>query len=174
MEGSLLAPTLYTVKGILILDNDGKRVYANYYDSNVFATLKEQSAFEKRLFSKTAEANDEVLMLDGLTILYKSNMDLYFYVLGGAQENELLLMSVLDCVFDFISQITRKNVERQALFENLDIIMLAIDEICDGGIVLESDPQKVVNRVTLRTDEIPLGEKTVAQVIQSAKDKLKW
>ena len=62
------------------------------------------------------------------------------------------------------SQIMRKNVEKRALFENLDIIMLALDEICDGGIVLESDPQEVVNRVALRTDDIPLGEQTVAQV----------
>ena len=54
------APTLYTVKGILILDNDGKRVYANYYDNKVFPTLKEQSAFEKSLFSKTVKANSEV------------------------------------------------------------------------------------------------------------------
>jgi len=174
MEGSLLAPTLYTVKGILILDNDGKRVYAKYYDSKVFPTLKEQSAFEKSLFSKTAKANSEVLMLDGLTVLYKSNVDLFFYVLGGAHENELLLMSVLNCVYDSISQIMRKNVEKRALFDNLDIIMLALDEICDGGIILESDPQEVVNRVALRTDDIPLGEQTVAQVIQSAKDQLKW
>ena len=106
----------------------------------------------------------QVLMLDGLTVLYKSNVDLYFYVLGGAHENELLLMSVLNCVYDSISQIMRKNVEKRALFENLDIIMLALDEICDGGIVLESDPQEVVNRVALRTDDIPLGEQTVAQV----------
>ena len=103
-------------------------------------------------------------MLDGLTVLYKSNVDLFFYVLGGAHENELLLMSVLNCVYDSISQIMRKNVEKRALFENLDIIMLALDEICDGGIVLESDPQEVVNRVALRTDDIPLGEQTVAQV----------
>ena len=58
------APTLYTVKGILILDNDGKRVYANYYDSNIFPTLKEQSTFEKSLFSKTAKANAEVITLN--------------------------------------------------------------------------------------------------------------
>jgi len=192
MEGSLLAPTLYTVKGILILDNDGKRVYGKYYDSNIFPTLKEQSAFEKSLFTKTAKANAEVLMLDGMTVLYKSNVDLFFYVLGGAHENELLLMSVLNCVYDSISLIMRKNVEKRALFDSLDIIMLALDEICDGGIVLESDPQEVVNRVALRTDDIPLGEQTVAQVkakigtelnakmaatsavIQSAKDQLKW
>ena len=104
-------------------------------------------------------------MLDGLTVLYKSNVDLFFYVLGGAHENELLLMSVLNCVYDSISQIMRKNVEKRALFESLDIIMLALDEICDGGIVLESDPQEVVNRVALRTDDIPLGEQTVAQVL---------
>lgn len=74
-------------------------------------------------------------------------------------------MSVLNCVYETVSQILRKNVEKRAVFENLDIIMLALDEICDGGIVLESDPTAVVNRVALRTDDIPLGEQTVAQVI---------
>lgn len=73
-------------------------------------------------------------------------------------------MSVLNCVYDSVSQILRKNVEKRALFDNLDIIMLALDEICDGGIILESDPTAVVNRVALRADDIPLGEQTVAQV----------
>ena len=45
-----------------------------------------------------------------------------------------------------------------------DIIMLALDEICDGGVLLEADPASVVSRVALRTDDIPLGEQTVAQV----------
>ena len=35
------------------------------------------------------------------------------------QENELILMSVLNCVYDSISQILRKNVEKKAVFENL-------------------------------------------------------
>ena len=73
-------------------------------------------------------------------------------------------MSVLNCVYDSVSQILRKNVERRALFDALDVVMLAIDEIVDGGIVLESDPNAVVNRVALRSDDIPLGEQTVAQV----------
>ena len=62
------APTLYTVKGILILDNDGKRIWANYYDSNVFPTLKEQTTFEKSLFSKTAKANAEVRICNLITV----------------------------------------------------------------------------------------------------------
>ena len=71
---------------ILVLDNDGRRIIGNYYD--VFPTLKEQTAFEKSLFSKTSKANAEVLMLDGLTVLYRSNVDLYFYVLAGPQVNK--------------------------------------------------------------------------------------
>lgn len=41
-------------------------------------------------------------------------------------------------------------------------------------IILEADPMAVVQRVALKGDDIPLGEQTVAQVIQTAKDQLKW
>lgn len=99
-------------------------------------------------------------------------MDLYFYVLGSQNENELLLLSVLNCVYDSISQILRKNVEKRALFENLDVVLLALDEICDGGTLLESDPNAVFNRVAIRADDIPIGEQTVAQVRQNFFSKM--
>lgn len=41
-------------------------------------------------------------------------------------------------------------------------------------IVLEADSSQVAQRVALRTDDIPIGEQTVAQVLQSAKEQLKW
>ena len=125
MDISLLRPSLYSVKGIIILDNDGQRMWANYYDPNIFASPKDELRFEKSLFSKTSRTKSEdvdVVMLDNLTILYKSRVDLYFYVLGGPKENELLLMSVLNCVFDSISIILRKNVEKSTVFENMDMI----------------------------------------------------
>ncbi|KAJ4432132.1 Coatomer subunit zeta-1 [Periplaneta americana] len=170
---SLQEPTLYTVKGVAILDNDGNRILAKYYDKSVFATAKEQKTFEKNLFNKTHRANAEIIMLDGLTCVYRSNVDLFFYVMGSSHENELILMSVLNCLYDAVSQILRKNVEKRVVLENLDIVMLAMDEICDGGavsvasvtrIIMEADSSAVVQRVALRTDDIPLGEQTVAQV----------
>lgn len=115
------------------MDNDGNRILAKYYDKNVFPTVKEQKAYEKNLFNKTHRANAEIIMLDGLTVVYKSNVDLFFYVMGGKQENELILLSVLNCLFDTISLILKKNVEKRALLDNLDVVMLAFDEICDGG-----------------------------------------
>jgi hypothetical protein len=79
-----------------ILDNDGNRILAKYYDKNVFATAKEQKAFEKNLFSKTHRANAEIIMLDGLTCVYRSNVDLFFYVMGSSHENEVFILSNLD------------------------------------------------------------------------------
>lgn len=46
-------------------------------------------------------------------------------------------MSVLQCLFESLSQILRKNVEKRVVLDNLDIVMLAIDEICDEGYVIK-------------------------------------
>ncbi|KAL5291550.1 COPZ1 family protein [Megaselia abdita] len=164
MDG-FLEPSLNIIKGMCILDNDGRRIMAKYYDKNVLPTVKEQKTFEKNLFSKTHRANSEIIMLDGLTCVYKSNVDLFFYVMGSTQENELILLSVLNCLYDSISLILKKFVEKKSVMENLEIIMLAFDEICDGGIILDADPASVVKRVgDLRNDELGIGEPTVAQV----------
>ncbi|XP_055608275.1 coatomer subunit zeta-1 [Uranotaenia lowii] len=170
---SLLEPTMYTIKGMCILDNDGNRILAKY-DKNVFPSVKEQKAYEKNLFNKTHRANAEIIMLDGLTCVYKSNVDLFFYVMGSTHENELILLSVLNCLFDTVSMILKKNVEKRAVLENLDVVMLAFDEIVDGGIIMDADPSSVVKRVDLRNDDIPIGEQTVVQVLQSAREQLKW
>uniref|UniRef100_A0A4W4H412 Coatomer subunit zeta n=1 Tax=Electrophorus electricus TaxID=8005 RepID=A0A4W4H412_ELEEL len=105
MDTLILEPSLYTVKAVLIMDNDGERLYA-----------------------------------------------------------KLMLMSVLNCLFDSLSQMLRKNVEKRALLENMEGLFLAVDEIVDGGVILESDPQQVVHRVALRGDDVPLTEQTVTQV----------
>nr|XP_054597900.1 coatomer subunit zeta-2 isoform X2 [Nothobranchius furzeri] len=117
---------------------------------------------------------DEIAFLEGMTVVYKSSIDLLFYVVGSAQENELMLMSVLNCLFDSLSHILRKNVERRCLLENMEGVFLVVDEIIDGGVILESDPQQVLQKVNYRADENPLTEQSVAQVLQSAKEQIKW
>jgi len=46
---------------------------------------------------------------------------------------QLILVSVLNCLYDAVSHMLRKNVEKRALIDNMDGIFLAIDEICDSG-----------------------------------------
>eukprot|EP00794_Sanderia_malayensis_P017728 gene17728-19500_t len=174
MDSCLQEASLYSIKGVAILDNDGERIVAKYYD-DTFASIKEQREFEKNLYNKTSRQNAEIIMLEGLTVVYRSNVDLYFYVMGSSHENELILASVLNALYDAVSQMLKKNVEKRFLMDHLDAIYLAIDELVDGGVILEADSNSIVQRVAMKMDvEVPLSEQTVAQVIQTAKDQLKW
>ncbi|KAF8563869.1 hypothetical protein P879_11699 [Paragonimus westermani] len=49
----MLEPSLYSIKSILILDSDGKRIY---YDSS-FSNVKGQLEFESKLFKKTSKSS---------------------------------------------------------------------------------------------------------------------
>lgn len=172
MEHHLL-PSLYTVKAVIILDNDGQRLVSKYYD-DTYPTSREQKNFEKNLFKKTHKSDSEIALLEGLTVVYKNNVDLFFYVVGSSQENELMLMSVLNCVFDTLNIILRKNVEKRVLLRHLDSAFLVVDEVVDGGVIMAVDPTSVADRIVMRGEDIPLTEQTVAQVLQSAKDQIKW
>uniref|UniRef100_A0A8C5A8W5 Coatomer subunit zeta n=1 Tax=Gadus morhua TaxID=8049 RepID=A0A8C5A8W5_GADMO len=149
-HGVFQEPSLYTVKALFILDNDGNRLLSKYYDPELYPSMKEQNNFEKNVFNKTHKADNEIAFLEGMTVVYKSSIDLFFYVVGSPQENELMLMSVLNCLFDSLTQILRKNVERRYLLENMEGVFLVVDEIIDGGVILESDPQQVLQKVNYK------------------------
>ncbi|VEL23481.1 unnamed protein product [Protopolystoma xenopodis] len=154
---------MYAIKAIIILDIDGKRVLAKYY-TDMFPTLKSQSTFESKLFNKTNRTPcGEITLFEGTTCVYKSNVDLFFYIVGDISENELILISALNCLYDSIGQILKRSVEKKMLVDNLDLIFLAIDELCDEGVLLECDASSLASRVGSRPDDIPLSEQTVVQ-----------
>ncbi|KAF7634422.1 Clat_adaptor_s domain-containing protein [Meloidogyne graminicola] len=145
---SNLDSSLYSIKAILILDQDGKRILGKYYDKQMFQ--KEKSLFEKNLFQKTHKANAEIILLDGYICVYRSNVDLFFYVIGSSNENELILQSVLNCFYDSFSTVLRKNVEKRVLLDRIDLAFLILDELCDDGLVLETDSQAIVNSKAIK------------------------
>jgi hypothetical protein len=51
-----------------------------------------------------------------LTLLSCSWLDLVFYVMGSAEENELLLMAALSCLFQAVDTILRKNLGNKIFF----------------------------------------------------------
>uniref|UniRef100_A0A3B5BKF9 Coatomer subunit zeta n=1 Tax=Stegastes partitus TaxID=144197 RepID=A0A3B5BKF9_9TELE len=170
LEADGKEPSLYTVKAVFILDNDGNRLLSKYYDPELYPSMKEQKNFERNVFNKTHKADNEIAFLEGMTIVYKSSIDLFFYVVGSAQENELMLMSVLNCMFESLSHILRKNVERRCLLDNMEGVFLVVDEIIDGGVILESDPQQVLQKVNYRVRRLDV----IPTVLQSAKEQIKW
>ncbi|XP_016127349.1 coatomer subunit zeta-2 isoform X4 [Sinocyclocheilus grahami] len=156
MDSAALEPSLYTVKAVFILDNDGNRLLSKYYDPELYPSMKEQKNFEKNVFNKTHKADHEIAFLEGMTIVYKSSIDLFFYVVGSAQENELMLMAVLNCLFESLSQMLRKNVEKRTLLDNMDGVFLVVDEIIDGGQMTTHYQNRVWHSTSLKNWLAPL------------------
>jgi len=165
--------SLYSIKSVLVLDSEGKRLCAKYYTGE-YPTSKEQLVFEKNLFQKTHRANAEILMWENTIALYRSSADVIFYVTGTYDENELILLSVLNSFYEAISKLLRNQVDKRTMLENLDYVLLTLDELVDGGVILESDTATLSSRVAMKgaDSDIPLSEQTISQALSTAKEHI--
>lgn len=178
----ILDPTCPIIKSMLLLDSEGKRIAVKYYSQD-WPTISAQSNFEKSLWAKTSRTNArqeaEVIMFDDYLVVYKYLGDLMFYVVGSQAENELVLYTVLQAFYETVSILLRQQIEKKTVLENLDLVLLSIDEIVDGGVILETDPQLVSSRVSMRgADEGgpasggSMAEQTFSRAFASAKETL--
>ncbi|KAL5705972.1 Coatomer subunit zeta-1 [Ranunculus cassubicifolius] len=165
------------VKSILLLDSEGKRV-AVKYNSDDWPTLNAKLAFEKSVFTKTQKSNArteaEISMFDSSIVVYKFIQDLHFFVVGGDDENELILSTVLQGFYDAVAILLRGNVDKREALENLDLILLCLDEIVDGGMVLETDASVIAGKVASHSldSAAPLSEQTISQALATAREHL--
>ncbi|EXJ69353.1 uncharacterized protein A1O5_07389 [Cladophialophora psammophila CBS 110553] len=162
-----MAPSmsLHSVVAILILSTDSSpessRLFAKYYNpphasaapqhplqSQPYPHLKEQKAFEKGLLEKTSKQTTDVILYDNKVVVFKMESDVMLYVVGGAEENEILLYNVVLALRDTLSILLKNSTDKRTIMENYDLVTLAIDEIVDDGIVLETDPVMVASRVS--------------------------
>eukprot|EP01032_Pedospumella_encystans_P030531 gene30531-34462_t len=142
------------IKSLVVLDADGDRLFAKYYDGR---KKPEQITNEATLFKKTktvtAKSEAEVLLLDNEIIVYRSGIECKFFISGPIEENELVLVCVLDCIFDTVSTLLKGQVDKRTMFDNLELILLTIDEVLDHGHIMETDPLAVVTRVLMKSSD---------------------
>ncbi|CAI9087913.1 OLC1v1022113C1 [Oldenlandia corymbosa var. corymbosa] len=169
--------TCPSVKNILLLDSEGKRVAVKYC-SDDWPTNAAKDAFEKSVFNKTQKTNArseaEITMFDNYIVIYKFVQDLHFFVTGGEDENELILATVLHGFFDAVGLLLRGTVDKKEALENLDLIFLCMDEIVDGGIILETDANVIAGKVASNSVDsgAPLSEQTISQALATAREHL--
>ncbi|KAH8905076.1 clathrin adaptor complex small chain [Coniochaeta sp. PMI_546] len=185
--------SLYSVNAIIILStDDGARIFSKYYapphnvtgatsshHNGPYSDVKAQKAFEKGLLEKTAKQTGDIILYDNRIVLYKAESDVMMYVVGGADENEILLYNVALALRDSLHLLFKASVDKRTIVENYDLVSLAIDEIVDDGIILETDPTIICQRVSkapaqdvdLRRID-PFSEQGVNNLAQLGKAKL--
>lgn len=105
--------SLFSVNAVLVVSaDDGSRIFAKYYSAphppagaasnstdypgaNPYPTVKEQRAFEKGLLEKTNKSTSDVILYDNRIVVFKMESDVMLYVVGSAEENEVLLYNVV-------------------------------------------------------------------------------
>lgn len=111
--------------------------------ANPFSTFKDQRTFEKSVLDKlnkrgsasvSSPGATEIQLLDSHLLLSKSSLDVHLVVVAPAEENELMISSVLSNLWEAIGMLLNgQAIEKRALLENLDLVTLAVDEAIDDG-----------------------------------------
>ena len=74
---------------------------------NPYPTLKDQKTFEKGLFEKTKKQTSDVILYDNKLVLYKQAVDATLYVIGGIEENEIMLYLVVVALRDCLEALLK-------------------------------------------------------------------
>lgn len=187
--------SLFAVNAIIILStDDGARIFAKYYSSphqgsahghtqapqsTPYADVKSQKTFEKGLLEKTAKQTSDIILYDNRVVLYKMESDVMMYVVGGLDENEIMLYNVILALRDSLHLLFKQSVDKRTIVENYDLVSLAIDEIVDDGIILETDPTIIMQRVSRAPSQdavqlkgIDLSEQGMNNLAQFGRAKL--
>lgn len=149
--------SLYTVNALLILDGEGGRVYAKYFqpphsqladNTKLYGNLKLQQSLEKLLKDKTFKTSNEILLFENQLVVYKTYSDVTVYLLAPLDENESLLSTVFNGFTEALEIVIGSSIDKRSLQENYDKLTLAADETIDDGVILEFDPAVIASRVT--------------------------
>ncbi|KAL7495246.1 hypothetical protein ACHAWT_003765 [Skeletonema menzelii] len=127
-----------------------------------------RNSFERQLQSKiggiTAKRDAaEVVTVLGKTAVFCGGSpaghggggDVRVVHVGPAGESELVLAHLVEGMYEALSHLMGGSTDRAMVLDNLELVFLLIDEHCDGGIILETDGQKLAGSVLLRDEREP-------------------
>lgn len=170
------------VKAVIVLNEDGKRICSRFCDRKQWPDLESQRAFEMSLQRKLQSVVDfraeaELLEFGDYIVAYKTVEDVLMFVVGGSDENELIIAEVLETLYEALQTLLRDHPYEEIMLENLMGTLLIVDELVDSeGVIMESDPAELVARVGSQgssfMDQVPIGEQTLSQALQTARDQI--
>ena len=76
---------------------------------------------------------DDIIIYESHLAVYRHSPDLVFYIIGNAEENELMLHMALNSFYDALTVLLKNQIEKRAVLENYDLVMLCLDETIDDG-----------------------------------------
>jgi len=169
---------------ILILGSEGDRLATKYYGDFLktaddgYSREETRQNFEKEVQQKIGGVvarpdAAEVVSVRGKTVVFCGGSsqggggDVRIVHVGPSNESELVLAHLCESMYDALSQVMGGTTERSMVLDNLELVFVLIDEHCDGGIILETDPTRLTSTVFLRDEETQQGEMAMATGVRA-------
>jgi len=149
-----LADIACLIKFIIILDNNGKLIYAKYF---IDKKQERQREFEKQLCFQVKNLNIsqgelDIFNIDDYDVFVKIIGEIAYFIGIGEEDNECLGYNFCKIFENCLGNITNDNFDRKKIFDNLDKIMLIIDEMVDNGLIINTDPDSIAKLITLQDE----------------------
>jgi len=167
----------FSVLSIVVLHGDMRsRMFAKYWSARL-KSVSVQTELEARL-PKSANTEDcDITVIDQYTVLSKACPDstCIFHIIGSERANELMLAEVLDCLIDSLKLLLGNSFGKDAIYDNLELLLLAVDEMFENGNILSIEPKVVRNRVLMTSSddvggETSVGDLTISEAIEKARE----
>ena len=108
--------------------------------------------------------------------------DCKFFISGSVDENELILVNMLDVIYDTLDTVLKGQLDKRTMLEHLELILLTIDETLENVQIMELDSEAVYCRVMMRHSEggssnssqgnNSIGDITISQGLGILRDQL--
>ncbi len=92
------------VKGVVVLDNEGRKIIGKYYNATgtSLESTQSQKSFERQLFLKSnkqaaGKANavvsfeNDIMIVENYVAVFRCYSDMTIYIIGISEDNELVL-----------------------------------------------------------------------------------
>jgi len=91
----------------------------------------------------------EIVLFDNLVAVYKNSADAWFFIVSRQNENELILANVLTALCEALT-LSLRQIDKRTMLDNYESLLLTVDELIDGGMILETDASAISNRVGMK------------------------
>ena len=83
-------------------------------------------------------------------------------------------VNVLTALVDACTKLIHGTLDSHAMLSSLDSVSLVMDELVDGGVILEIEGSAIASRVSMKSSEadVPLHEQTPRQAFSTLREHL--
>jgi hypothetical protein len=163
-----LSDVVCVIKFIIILDNDGKRIYSKYYTNDYnLDNENKQFEFERKLSYYAIENNLEIKGIDifsylSFNILSNISPEVIIFIGSDEDNNEVLLSEFYNTFEKNLISLVQDSLTRKNIFKVYQQLIIVIDEMVNEGIYINSDCNSIERIVNLNEKQ---GENTTSSIL---------